>query len=528
MPLPFFLMETATDRNMKTEALLAMAEAYFLRGEWLQYDQLSMDRVLTVSPRRESFAPPEAASPSRRLHLDCSSFVWALYYTTFGHLLEADLTWQMTELLRPELFRYEPTHRETPEQIAALQSRIAGLLKPGDVITFFRTSGTGHTMLYLGNSSIINCSGYGVMSDYDYTACHNNYKKGHGAIYIEDLKTVLAGSGAGETLAMGPGGPVRLAPNYRNFLFADEIQHFSVHRPLDAVGEPLPDALKRIRETRGLVCSAEPELPAGRTAGSGEPVRYTVTVSNQSGISGRRAEIRFLEETVSLSLRAGETAAAVFTLRGSAGEVLSPHVTVNGMPVFCRGIHCGRILSPEEASQVCEAVMTAVSESAEGETIAAAALDAYGKLGAGLRGDWKAVMTRLFFRHDSLLADALSRRTPDPPSDGAAWGLYGGKGVLSPSSGFSFTDRTRDLRLSALMPGDLVVLCDDALFCSCRSFYFTGKSLVGVFKPGGRSETRSGDAAERFVESLFGHFVFAVLRPSLTMKEREDHSENSS
>ena len=42
------------DKKIKTEALLAMAEAYFLRGEWLQYDQLSMDRVVRISPRRES------------------------------------------------------------------------------------------------------------------------------------------------------------------------------------------------------------------------------------------------------------------------------------------------------------------------------------------------------------------------------------------------------------------------------------------------------------------------------------------
>ena len=129
MPLPFAIMENSTDKTMKTEALFAMAEAYFLRGEWLQYDQLSMDRVVRISPRRESFAPPEAASPSRRLHLDCSSFVWALFYMTFGYMLEADLTWHMTNYLRPEVFYYEPTHKETPECIAELKRQIAELLK---------------------------------------------------------------------------------------------------------------------------------------------------------------------------------------------------------------------------------------------------------------------------------------------------------------------------------------------------------------------------------------------------------------
>ena len=511
-------MEKNTNRSIKTDALLAMAEAYFLRGEWLQYDQLSMDRVVRISPRRESFAPPEAASPSRRLHLDCSSFVWALYYMTFGHMLEADLTWQMTELLRPEVFYYKPTHEETPEQIAELKSRIAGLLKPGDVITYFRTTGTGHTMLVLGNDSIINCSGYGVMSDYDYSECRSNYKKGHGAVYIEDLKTVLEGTGAGDTVAMGEDGPVRIEPNYRNYLFADEIHRFSVHRPLDIVGDPLPDALRRLKETRGLVCTAEPEIPAGQTAGIGDLIKYTVTVSNKSDISDRSIEIRFNGESETLSVDAHETAVAEFVLTGSAGEVLSPHVTVNGMNVFCREIYCGRVLTSEEAAQVCTAVVKAVMRSADGETAANAALEAYGKLGAKLRGDCRAAMTRLFFRHDALNGDVLSRRTAEPSIDGAAYGLYGGKGVISPLSGGSFIDRTRDLRISAMMPGDIIITCDEALFISCRSYCYTGKSFIGVFEDGGRSEERSDEAAERFVESLFGCFAFAVLRPSLTME----------
>ena len=512
------MMGNDIERKLKTEALLAMAEAYFLRGEWLQYDQLSMDRVVTISPRRESFAPPEAASPSRRLHLDCSSFIWALFYMTFGHMLEADLTWHMTKLLRPEVFYYELTHEESPEQIAALKAQVAGLLEPGDVITFFRTTGTGHTMLYPGNGSIINCSGYGVMSDYDYSACHGNYKKGHGAIYIEDLRTVLDGEGAADTLAMGNDGPVALAPNYRNYLFADEIHRFSVHRPLAIVGEPLPDALKRVKETRGLVCTADPAIPAGATAGVGEPVRYRVTVSNKSEISGRDVEVLFNGEPRRLTLSAGETAAVDFWITGAEGKMPAPRVAVNGMQVFCREMHCGRILKEEDAEQVCASFTKTLAESLNVETASDAALDCYGKLGAKLHGDLKSALTCLFFRHDSLCGDVLSRRPSNPRIDGAAWGLYGGKGVISPSAGSSFIDRTRDLRLSALMPGDLIVTSDDALFSSCRSFCFTGEAVVGIFQDGAKPEARSGEDAERFVESLFGCFSFVVLRPSLTIE----------
>ena len=67
------------------------------------------------------------------------------------------------------------------------------------------------------------------------------------------------------------------------------------------------------------------------------------------------------------------------------------------------------------------------------------------------------------------------------------------------------------------MPGDIIITSEDALFTSCRGFFYTGKSVIGMFERSGKPEERSGEAAERFVESLFGCYVFAVLRPSLTM-----------
>ena len=43
-------------------AVIAVAQAYLARGPAIQYDQLSMDRLLRITPRRNRFAPPEAAS----------------------------------------------------------------------------------------------------------------------------------------------------------------------------------------------------------------------------------------------------------------------------------------------------------------------------------------------------------------------------------------------------------------------------------------------------------------------------------
>ena len=68
----------------KTDALLAVAKAFYDRGPCVQYDQLSMDRLLRVTPRRRRMAAPEDATRQSTLFLDCSSFVWSAYYNAFG------------------------------------------------------------------------------------------------------------------------------------------------------------------------------------------------------------------------------------------------------------------------------------------------------------------------------------------------------------------------------------------------------------------------------------------------------------
>ena len=84
--------------DLSVAALLAAAEAFLARGNSIQYDQRSMDRVVQITPRRDKLAPPEAATEQHMLFLDCSSFVNAVYHAAFGRVLDADLTWHMAQM----------------------------------------------------------------------------------------------------------------------------------------------------------------------------------------------------------------------------------------------------------------------------------------------------------------------------------------------------------------------------------------------------------------------------------------------
>jgi hypothetical protein len=101
------------DRKQKADILLNMAKAYLDRGRWLQYDQLSLDRLVRCTARRNAFAPPEAAAEGRYLFLDCAAFVWDVYYQTFDCRLEADMVINMMDHLSARVFYYVLTHEES-------------------------------------------------------------------------------------------------------------------------------------------------------------------------------------------------------------------------------------------------------------------------------------------------------------------------------------------------------------------------------------------------------------------------------
>ena len=205
----------------KTDALLAVAKAFYDRGPCVQYDQLSMDRLLRVTPRRRRMAAPEDATRQSTLFLDCSSFVWAAYYNAFGYALEADLSWEMIDMVKPRVFYYELTHRETEEERARMAEVIRELLCPGDVI-IFEGGGNGHVMLYQGGESYINCTQAGRAGSYDYVA-RRDTRPEHGGIRIEDIAHLFA-----------PCADKQLG---RNYLFGEKVKRFCVLRPLARVNQ---------------------------------------------------------------------------------------------------------------------------------------------------------------------------------------------------------------------------------------------------------------------------------------------------
>lgn len=488
--------------DLSVAALLAAAEAFLARGNSIQYDQRSMDRVVQITPRRDKLATPEAATEQHMLFLDCSSFVNAVYHAAFGRVLDADLTWHMAQMLQPCVFRWHASHTETPEERRRISREVTMLLRPGDLLVMDKGS-NGHVVL-IGDGVYYHCNQKGGEKGYRYDLRQEAFTPG-GAVYREPLAALLNSE----------------APNQPDIccVFDDAVQGFCVLRPLPRMGIPTPASVARLKDAAGLYCSVLSSHPGGRSAALGETVTYTVCIHSRLA-SKQAVRVTFTTpascggepRSVLLALPAGETAQATFSLIVPSIDVpflTAPTVTVNGLPVWAERVllHVG--LSSAQQRQITAAVRQAA---AAGQDIWAAAAQSYALLGITLPTGVPEALTALFRRYDAVPGDVLWRLPQQPRCDASLYSFFGGTGVITPEAGGDSTIRTRRITPADLTPGDIILCSSDALFRQTAVLFLTEDGLL--CQDSGQITLLRLEDAQQKIESLPGQFCYIVLRPS--------------
>ncbi len=462
-------------RDAKAAVLLAVAQAYLRRGRSIQYDQLSMDRVLRVTPRHQRYAPPEAATEQHTIYEDCACFVNAVYFNTFGCELEGDVTWNIAKLVKPLVFAHHFSKNETADQRAALREAVLSQLQPGDALLFFKENGDGHILLAGEPGWFYHCTNTMDGDSYHYDERHSRPTI-YGDVFKESVEKLFD-------------------PQSSCCLMAEEVVRFCIIRPLERMGEPTAAAMARVREVKELCCSVYSSHPGGKSAMAGGTAAYTVEIIND-GAAPVSADIRFAPAQGTALAAAGERRVTVgpgeavqvdFPLTVSLdapGIVRAPAVSVNGFPLWAERllVHAGEGDSWELSSE-------------------------------------SRILTDLFARYDALEADVLWRKPQEPRRDGCLYGYFGGVGVITPELMTDETVRTRTIRFCDLCPGDIVLCSDDALFQKTYHCRATSTGLTGSFSPEGVCGTVTGEAADSFIDTLPGRFCYIILRPG--MKERK-------
>ncbi|MBO5727262.1 MAG: C40 family peptidase [Oscillospiraceae bacterium] len=496
-------------KQTKLEILLATAEAFLRRGSYVQYDQRSMDRVLELTPRRRKYLPPEAANSQYTQFLDCSGYTSAVYLQAFNYLLPADLTWHMVDQLEPRLYYYERTHKETPEDFARIEAEIRAILQPGDLITYQRQVGSGHIVMYLGNEQYTDCTVPRLQpNSYNYQDGHNNFYD-NGGLWVKPVSRLFLQEDT---------------PEAGRALFADTVTRFSVSRPLDVVGEPTPAAIARVTTAKDLWCAVENSAPGLRQAAPGGEVEYRLIIRN-CGQEARSLDICFrapagcvltAQDTCPKTIAGGEELQVKFRVRvdesNTAPYLDGPTVIVNELNIFAHRVLLGRGMTPEQWATVKKITADAISIE---KTALAAAAEGYAAVGVQVEPLEKKYTHTHFFLHDSTKGDVLSRCPQVPERDLAVYSAFGGKAVITPEMGSTpVGPRTTYFNRADLLPGDILLCLEDGLGTDAFSVFYDGESLTGRFAGETACRCLTGDALDAFVDGLFAHYAFLLLRPA--------------
>jgi len=490
----------------KLNALFASADAYLARGKYIQYDQLSMDRAIRVTPRRRYVLPPEAATCQRRLYLDCATFVCAVFNNAFGYRLEADVTWNIRELVRDRVFYHEFTGEETDSEKAEIKAEFDAALKPGDAVVMSRTT-NGHIMLYKDENAYyhctaVNCSG----GSYDYANKRDN---------LNDCGSLCYGD---------PKLWTSLEPEERRSIFNPAVKKVAIVRPLNYIDSMTQNIAARLTSARDLFFEVTVSHPGGRTAYVGDTVVYTLNIRN-SRDSAAEVPVKFTaphgtsllsKPAVTLTVDAKSEASLDFEVRiDRCTDIMldSPALNASGLEVYAPPVLLGKNLSSDEA----DTVITAYKKAIESGTGVPAALSAaYNEIGIAFDENHELLMWKLFFRHDSLNGgEVFSRRVQQPDCDMAVYSYFGGASVITPEVSSDIYKRTVQLHMDDLQNGDIILCGDDHTNRTVYACMYTGEGFTGNFEAGGEIKTLCGDDAAAYLDSLMGRFAFVILRPSL-------------
>ncbi len=484
----------------KANVLVATAMSYFERGINLQYDQRCMDRTLFLTPRRRKLLPPEASTSQNTQYLDCSSFVGAVYYEAFGIELPSDLTWHMIDLVEPRVYYHEFTHEDGEHEI--VKAQMHEILQKGDVITYQRGSNSGHTLIYIGNNQFVHCTPNGRPDSYDYQN-RKSREYEDGGLFVEDIDEQMFNE---------------------KRLFSEKISRVSVSRPLSIVGEPTKNAMARIKECDGLYLEVLTNPAGSNNQSYKNEIEYTLKIRETKGKS-KKTVVKI--ETPCVARVSGESQRTVEILPNSTTTVdfkvsvcdkeldvlENIKIYFSEFEVFVPPILLGETLSADCQKKFCEYF----------ENIKLSSFidvfEIYKNIGIDILDSEKKIIQDLFYLHDSPTGDVLSRKKQNPFLDGAVYSFFGGTGVVTPQMIYEPFIRTNRIIKRDFYVGDIIVISNDA--CANESFFavYLGDKIVGKTEYDLDFTVLQGEQLDEFIDSLLGRFCFAVLRPSLKVKE---------
>ena len=497
--------EVRTYDTVVQEALAVVAEAYYARRTYVQYEDnpfIKSGAILRADRHKYS---PEDATSQFTTYSNCAAFTYDVYKKALG----LDIICWTTSQLQGAVDMHALTCNEIPKddaEQAALRQQVIDTLQPGDIINY-RKDSWGHAMLYIGYDEIIHCSSNnGTGGSYN-MATNTEVLDPSGGIYKIKIEELFA----------------------KHLDFDSTINAFAIVRPTlrftDA--KPTDKTLNRIANLQKMYVEKTADFAVGMTVAQGEDINFNIQIKNSNKtdktlelsevipanttyVSGAdKVEGNTMKWTVTVPASGKVDVKYVVKVNADAktGDKIASPTYVGGVEVRARDIYIGGHLSAEEQKKIYD---EAAKISGDSVTGVALAKKIYSAAGIACNIGTEQEIISSMFKTTTKALGHFELNTTSEYMKMLAPTMYGGYLVYTTSSLYD-GNRTKGPLMTQLMAGDIVVCKEGAaystyLFVGQNKAMSLNKGSVGVLDLIG---TRDG------LFSTIGHDQFVVLRPAM-------------
>ena len=100
-----------------------------------------------------------------------------------------------------------------------------------------------------------------------------------------------------------------------------------------------------------------------------------------------------------------------------------------------------------------------------------------------------------------------------PEADLALYSYFGGTGVITPELCADNNIRVQKLWARDFMPGDFILIAEDAEFSKMHCLFFTENGILQQFAEAEIESIPYGEEVDKLLDTLPGRFCFITYRP---------------
>ncbi|MBR4954915.1 MAG: C40 family peptidase, partial [Clostridia bacterium] len=489
----------------EAKAVIAAAWAYYDHKQYVQYDQLNMNRVTKKDPRFE-FVTPETASEQRLVYMECGVYTRNVYKNVFGYTTPKAgdvLAASYPNTKGERVFYWVGKENQTEEYALQGYRDMLETLQPGDII-YYNYVKNNHVMLYIGGGYILHCSFASGGGDYQYSSMTDKTEP-TGALFHAELIPYLA----------------------KKDLFAS-TNKVCLLRPAMLGLEMSEDARIRAEKLQDIVIYKTSSVYLGTSVNPGDEVTVTVKLQNKRTEAAELEVSEILPEgfeyvsgcfdlssglTTKVQLAAGEEIELSYTLRVKADVKPGTNLACDGTRVEGMYLSDQPVYVANTLTQAEQQALTALGRVEAGT---------YAQLISGFYPDrdmsqssWEPgeILSKMFTGYGlGKNKSTVTLSSLQTSREGLCLvpGMYGGQNCTSPSDN-AHNIRVRRITTSNLMVGDLIVYSTDGKKENAQMVIYVGNGLGYMVQNGAETSVN----VSPICESLLGQYCFCILRPSV-------------